>query len=161
MAGVSRPAKTFTSKQGQYLAFIHLYTRLHRRPPASALAHPRFTKWCSHSNAGDSSEDSQEQPAASNCSLIPNCCPNYFECRFNQSKPPCRGTSSLTRAPVALPPVKATLATFGWVTSGSPTTGPYPVTTLTTPGGSPDSAMTSFMNSSSAADVNSEGLMTT
>ena len=34
MAGVSRPAKTFTAKQGQYLAFIHLYTRLHRRPPA-------------------------------------------------------------------------------------------------------------------------------
>jgi Mn-dependent DtxR family transcriptional regulator len=34
MAGVSRPAKTFTPKQGQYLAFIHLYTRLHRRPPA-------------------------------------------------------------------------------------------------------------------------------
>ena len=36
MAGVSRPANTFTSKQGQYLAFIHLYTRLHRRPPAEA-----------------------------------------------------------------------------------------------------------------------------
>ena len=34
MAGVSRPAKTFTPKQGQYLAFIHLYMRLHRRPPA-------------------------------------------------------------------------------------------------------------------------------
>ena len=34
MAGVSRPAKTFTSKQGQYLAFIYAYTRLHRRPPA-------------------------------------------------------------------------------------------------------------------------------
>jgi len=34
MAGVSRSAKTFTTKQGQYLAFIHLYTRLHRRPPA-------------------------------------------------------------------------------------------------------------------------------
>jgi Mn-dependent DtxR family transcriptional regulator len=34
MAGVSRPAKTFTPKQGQYLAYIHLYTRLHRRPPA-------------------------------------------------------------------------------------------------------------------------------
>jgi Mn-dependent DtxR family transcriptional regulator len=31
---VSRPAKTFTPKQGQYLAFIHLYTRLHRRAPA-------------------------------------------------------------------------------------------------------------------------------
>jgi DNA-binding MarR family transcriptional regulator len=34
MAGVSRAAKTFTPRQGQYLAFIHLYTRLHRRPPA-------------------------------------------------------------------------------------------------------------------------------
>ena len=34
MAGVSRPAKPFTPKQGQYPAFIHLYTRLHRRPPA-------------------------------------------------------------------------------------------------------------------------------
>jgi DNA-binding MarR family transcriptional regulator len=34
MAGVSRPERTFTPKQGQYLAFIHLYTRLHRRPPA-------------------------------------------------------------------------------------------------------------------------------
>ena len=69
--------------------------------------------------------------------------------------------NSLTRAPVALPPVKATLATFGWVTSGSPTTGPYPVTTLTTPGGSPNSTITSFTNSSREADVYSEGLMTT
>jgi Mn-dependent DtxR family transcriptional regulator len=34
MAGVSRSAKSFTPKQGQYLAFIHLYTRLHQRPPA-------------------------------------------------------------------------------------------------------------------------------
>jgi DNA-binding MarR family transcriptional regulator len=34
MAGVSRSAKTFTAKQGQYLAFIHLYMRPHRRPPA-------------------------------------------------------------------------------------------------------------------------------
>jgi Mn-dependent DtxR family transcriptional regulator len=34
MAGVSPAARKFTSKQGQYLAFIHLYTRLHRRPPA-------------------------------------------------------------------------------------------------------------------------------
>ena len=36
MAGVSRPANAFTPKQGQYLAFIHLYTRLHRQPPAEA-----------------------------------------------------------------------------------------------------------------------------
>ena len=28
------PAKSFTPKQGQYLAFIYAYTRLHRRPPA-------------------------------------------------------------------------------------------------------------------------------
>jgi Mn-dependent DtxR family transcriptional regulator len=34
MAGVSRPAKTFTPKQGRYLAFIHAYTRLHRQSPA-------------------------------------------------------------------------------------------------------------------------------
>ena len=34
MAGVSRPGNTFTPKQGQYLAYIHLYTRLHRRAPA-------------------------------------------------------------------------------------------------------------------------------
>ena len=36
MASVSRPKKTFTPKQGQYLAFIHLYSRLHRRAPAEA-----------------------------------------------------------------------------------------------------------------------------
>jgi Mn-dependent DtxR family transcriptional regulator len=34
MAGVSRSRKFFTAKQGQYLAYINLYTRLHRRPPA-------------------------------------------------------------------------------------------------------------------------------
>jgi Mn-dependent DtxR family transcriptional regulator len=34
MARANPPAKKFTSKQGQYLAFIHLYMRLHRRPPA-------------------------------------------------------------------------------------------------------------------------------
>ena len=27
-------AQGFTEKQGQYLAFIHAYTRLHRQPPA-------------------------------------------------------------------------------------------------------------------------------
>jgi DNA-binding MarR family transcriptional regulator len=32
MSGGHRP--NFTAKQGQYLAFIHLYTRLHRQPPA-------------------------------------------------------------------------------------------------------------------------------
>jgi Mn-dependent DtxR family transcriptional regulator len=33
---MSRAAKSFTPKQGQYLAFIYLYSRLHRRPPAEA-----------------------------------------------------------------------------------------------------------------------------
>ncbi len=28
--------KSFTEKQGQYLAFIYTYTKLHRRPPAEA-----------------------------------------------------------------------------------------------------------------------------
>ena len=32
MAGVSRPEKIFTPKQGQYLAFM----RLHRQPPAES-----------------------------------------------------------------------------------------------------------------------------
>ena len=42
MVRLSRPAKTFTPKQGQYLAFIHLYTRLHRRPPAETDMHQYF-----------------------------------------------------------------------------------------------------------------------
>ena len=36
MAGVSHAAKPFTSKQGQYLAFIYAYTCLNRRAPAEA-----------------------------------------------------------------------------------------------------------------------------
>src|ERR1700716_1207255 len=34
MTGVSSSEKTFTPKQGQYLAFIPLHPRLPRRPPA-------------------------------------------------------------------------------------------------------------------------------
>jgi Mn-dependent DtxR family transcriptional regulator len=29
-------AREFTEKQGQYLAFIYAYTKIHRRPPAEA-----------------------------------------------------------------------------------------------------------------------------
>jgi Mn-dependent DtxR family transcriptional regulator len=29
-------AARFTAKQGQYLAFVYYYTKLHRRPPAEA-----------------------------------------------------------------------------------------------------------------------------
>ena len=32
----SHPLPRFTAKQGQYLAFIHTYTLLHREPPAEA-----------------------------------------------------------------------------------------------------------------------------
>ena len=28
--------RTFTPKQGQYLAFVHYYTKIHREPPAEA-----------------------------------------------------------------------------------------------------------------------------
>jgi repressor LexA len=31
-----REARPFTSKQGQYLAFIYYYTKIHGRPPAEA-----------------------------------------------------------------------------------------------------------------------------
>ena len=34
MTDAPRAAKTFTPKQGQYLAFIYAYTRLHRRSPS-------------------------------------------------------------------------------------------------------------------------------
>jgi hypothetical protein len=50
---VSRPAKTFTPKQGQYLAFIpstRACTAARRPKPTcrntSASAHLRFTRWC-------------------------------------------------------------------------------------------------------------------
>jgi len=33
---VSSPPPRFTATQGQYLAFIHTYTLLHREPPAEA-----------------------------------------------------------------------------------------------------------------------------
>lgn len=33
---VDRDARRFTAKQGQYLAFIHYYTKIHGRAPAEA-----------------------------------------------------------------------------------------------------------------------------
>src|SRR5664279_4131656 len=69
MAGVSPSAKTFTPKQGQYLAFIQLYTRLHRRPPAETdmqeyfrVSRLRFTKWCSRSSEPASSKGQPRTP---------------------------------------------------------------------------------------------------
>ena len=62
--------------------------------------------------------------------------------------------------PVASEPVKATLATFGCSISGVPTSAPNPVTTFTNPFGAPACSI-SFTNSSTEAEVNSDGLMTT
>lgn len=31
-----KPRPKFTEKQGQYLAFIYYYTKIHRRPPAES-----------------------------------------------------------------------------------------------------------------------------
>jgi hypothetical protein len=95
MAAMSRPAPTFTPKQGQYLAFIHLYTRLHRRPPAETdmqeyfrVSPRRFIRWCWRSNGKASSADNREPPAASNCSLIRSSCQSYFD-------PPSKSSKSL------------------------------------------------------------------
>jgi hypothetical protein len=75
MARVSRAAKNFTPKQGQYLAFIYAYTRLHR------------------SSGRASSGDNQGSLAASKCSLIRSACQSYANTRTNQSKSLCSGTS--------------------------------------------------------------------
>jgi Mn-dependent DtxR family transcriptional regulator len=75
MAGVSPPAKTFTPKQGQYLAFIYAYTRLHRRPPTEAdmqlyfrVSPPSVHQMILTLNAQASSAVSPASPAASKCS---------------------------------------------------------------------------------------------
>ncbi len=58
-----------------------------------------------------------------------------------------------------MPPVNATLATFGCSTSAAPTSAPKPVTTLTTPGGNPACSISSI-SFSVDVDVNSDGLIT-
>src|SRR4029453_4803162 len=62
--------------------------------------------------------------------------------------------------PAAPPPVKPMCRTRGWVTNGSPTSDPSPVTTLTTPLGNPASD-TIAASSTIEAEVNSDGLTTT
>ena len=71
-----------------------------------------------------------------------------------------RAASAMTRSPVGVDPVNATLRTSGWVTSASPVTAPVPGTTLKTPAGIPASCRIS----ASASVVNgvlSAGLATT
>jgi hypothetical protein len=86
------PAKSFTPKQGQYLAFIYAYTRLHRRPPAEADMQQyfqQFTRWCSRSNGQGSFGDNRGSLATSKSSLIRSTCQFYADPQINPSKPLC------------------------------------------------------------------------
>src|SRR5262249_12285099 len=66
-----------------------------------------------------------------------------------------------TSRPARTEPVKATLRTSRWATSGAPASSPVPVTTFTTPGGRPHSSTAIRASSRSDAGVNSDGLATT
>src|SRR5271170_5770497 len=99
MAGVSRPAKTFTPRQGQYLAFIHLYTRLHRRPPAETEMQDYFRvsppsvhqMVLTLERAGFIRR--QPRTARSIELLVdPTQLQSYFDPGFNRSRSLCRGT---------------------------------------------------------------------
>ena len=68
--------------------------------------------------------------------------------------------SSATWRPTSVEPVKATRRTSGWPTSASPMTEPRPVTTLSTPSGTPASE-NSRATSSVASGVVAAGLATT
>ena len=66
------PAVQFTERQGQYLAFIHAYTKVNGRPPAQLdmqrfLQSPRqpSTRWCSAWNVADCFAAPRDRPAAS------------------------------------------------------------------------------------------------
>ena len=83
MADVSPSAKPFTPKQGQYLAFIHLYTRLHRKPPAETdmqeyfrVSPPSVHQMVLTLEGAGFIGRSQGRLAASRSSLIRNSCPS-------------------------------------------------------------------------------------
>jgi len=83
MAGVSPSTKTFTPKQGQYLAYIHLYTRLHRRPPAETdmqeyfrVSPPSVHQMVLTLERAGLIRGHQGRLAASRSSLIRNTCPS-------------------------------------------------------------------------------------
>ena len=86
MAGVSRSAKTFTPKQGQYLAFIYPYTRMHRRPPAEAdmqryfrVSPPSVHQMVLTLERAGLIRRQPGPPEASRSSLIHNTCRSYFD----------------------------------------------------------------------------------
>lgn len=61
--------------------------------------------------------------------------PSSINCRFIP-----RPHTSAMRCPTAVDPVKLTMSTSPESTAASPTSAPDPVTTFTTPGGTPASA---------------------
>ena len=67
---------------------------------------------------------------------------------------------AMIRRPVSVSPVKATRRTSGWPESASPMLAPVPVTTFSTPAGSPASCMSSATISAESGVVEA-GLTTT
>ena len=105
MAGVSRPAKTFTPKQGQYLAFIHLYTRLHRRPPAEAdmqqyfrVSPPSVHQMVLTLEREGFIKRQPRAPRSIELLVDPKLLPELLDPRSNLSKSLCRGTSGAAGA---------------------------------------------------------------
>src|SRR4051812_32964251 len=91
-------AQSFTERQGQYLAFIDAYTRVHGRPPAEIdmQRHFRVSPPSVHQMVLTLERLGlvRRQPggrAASRCSSPPKTSPSYAI--PNPSNPLCRGTS--------------------------------------------------------------------
>ncbi len=100
MAGVSRLGKTFTAKQGQYLAYIHLYTRLHRRSPAETdmqkyfrVSPPSVHQMVLTLERAGFIRRQPETARSIELLVIPTSCRTYSDPGFNRSKSPCRPTS--------------------------------------------------------------------
>jgi Mn-dependent DtxR family transcriptional regulator len=90
------PAKSFTPKQGQYLAFIYAYTRLHRRPPAEAdmqqyfrVSPPSVHQMVLTLERAGFIRRQPGSLATSKSSLIRSTCQFYADPQINPSKPLC------------------------------------------------------------------------
>src|SRR5258708_6403983 len=101
MAGVSRSRKFFTAKQGQYLAYIHLYTRLHRRPPAETdmqeyfrVSPPSVHQMVLTLERAGFIRRQPRTPRSIELLVDPTQLPDHSDPRLNRSKSPCRATSS-------------------------------------------------------------------
>src|SRR3954449_9154369 len=94
-------AKSFTDRQGQYLAFIDAYTRVHGRPPAETdmQRHFQLSPPSVHQMVLTLERlgHIRRQPAsrAASSSSLPKICP--FSVTPNPPNPLCRGTSGLYR----------------------------------------------------------------